>query len=80
MSIHDSENTDEPRVNSGVVRGQGDGASEPAARPRLASTLVQYAGEPDRVTMYPPEASHIERMSTWLTADADAFRDLEAMR
>ena len=79
MSIHDSENTDEAPANDGSVRG-ADGASEPAARPRLASTLVQYAGEPDRVTMYPPGASHIERMSTWLTADADACLDPEGMR
>jgi hypothetical protein len=79
MSIHDSENTDEARVNDGSVRGE-DGASEPSARPRLASTVVQYAGEPDRVTMYPPEASHVERMSTWLTADADACLDPEEMR
>lgn len=49
-------------------------------RVRLAATLVRYADRSDRRTIYPPDTSNVARMSTWLTADADAFRDLDAMR
>jgi hypothetical protein len=47
---------------------------------QLTSTLVPYADRPDRRTIYPPDASNVAGLSTWLTADADAFRDLGAMR
>ena len=46
----------------------------------LESTLVRYEDGPDRLTVYPPGLSSVARMSTWLTADADAFRDLGAVR
>ena len=46
----------------------------------LESTLVRYEDGPDRLTIYPPGLSSVARMSTWLTADADAFRDLGAVR
>lgn len=42
----------------------------------LESTLVQYEEGADRRTIYPPGLSSIARMSTWLTADSDAFVDL----
>ena len=35
---------------------------------------------PDRLTIYPPGLSSVARMSTWLTADADAFRDIQGAR
>jgi len=47
---------------------------------RLASVRVRYDARPDRCTVYPPGLSGAARMSTWLTADADAFVDLEAVR
>ncbi|PSP99570.1 hypothetical protein BRC89_04265 [Halobacteriales archaeon QS_4_70_19] len=47
---------------------------------RLAATLVTYEDRPDRRTIYPPGTSSVARMSTWLTADADAFVDRSAMR
>jgi hypothetical protein len=53
---------------------------QPATPPRLASTLVEYSESPDRRTVYPPGLSSVARMSTWLTADADAFVDLGRMR
>jgi hypothetical protein len=53
---------------------------DPATEAPLAATVVRYAGEPDRVTVYPPGASSVARMSTWLTADIDAFVDLEDCR
>ena len=46
----------------------------------LESTLVRYEDGPDRLTVYPPGLSSVARMSTWLTADADAFRDLQGGR
>jgi hypothetical protein len=46
----------------------------------LSATLVSYADRPDRQTVYPPTATSVARMSTWLTADADAFCDLASMR
>ncbi|PSQ11316.1 hypothetical protein BRC99_06555 [Halobacteriales archaeon QS_7_69_60] len=46
----------------------------------LEATLVRYEDGPDRLTVYPPGLSGVARMSTWLTADADAFRDLRGAR
>ena len=48
--------------------------------PLLDSVLVRYSDAPNRRTVYPPGLSGVARMSTWLTADADAFVDLEAAR
>jgi hypothetical protein len=49
-------------------------------RSQLVSTLVVYTGRPDRRTVYPPGTSSVARLSTWLTADDDAFVDLDAVR
>jgi hypothetical protein len=46
----------------------------------LEATLVRYEDGPDRLTVYPPGLSGVARMSTWLTADAAAFRDLQGAR
>lgn len=51
-----------------------------SSRPGLESTLVRYDRRPDRRTVYPPGLSGVPRMSTWLTADDDAFVDLETVR
>ncbi|MFC7079785.1 DUF7511 domain-containing protein [Halorussus caseinilyticus] len=53
-----------------------------AARPdiELCSVVVDYEDGPDRRTVYPDGLSSVERMSTWLTADDDAFVDLESAR
>lgn len=48
--------------------------------PRLASTLVTYTDGADRRTVYPPGLSSVARMSTWFTADDDAFVELSTMR
>ena len=48
--------------------------------PRLASTLVTYTDGADRRTVYPPGLSSVARMSTWFTADDDAFVELSRMR
>jgi hypothetical protein len=68
-----------PSSTSHPPGGDPDAAAgEPV--PALASTLVTYADRPDRRTIYPPGTTRVARMSTWLTADADAFRGLEEMR
>jgi len=46
----------------------------------LESSLVEYEEGSDRRTIYPPGLSSIARMSTWLTADSDAFVDLDDVR
>lgn len=46
----------------------------------LESSLVEYEDGADRRTIYPPGLSSIARMSTWLSADSDAFVDLDDAR
>lgn len=50
------------------------------ADPRLEAKLVRYPDGPDRLTIHPPGTEGVTLMSTWLTADADAFVDLESVR
>ncbi|WP_135824483.1 DUF7511 domain-containing protein [Halorussus ruber] len=60
-----------------------DCRTEPRAdRPsiELDSVVVNYDDRPDRRTIYPAEASGVERMSAWITADDDGFVDPDAMR
>ncbi|WP_135852786.1 DUF7511 domain-containing protein [Halorussus salinus] len=44
----------------------------------LRSVVVEYEERPDRRTVYPAGVSGMERMSSWLTADDDAFVDLDS--
>ncbi|WP_276257486.1 DUF7511 domain-containing protein [Haloglomus litoreum] len=60
------------------TEGERPTGSEPS--PALAATLVAYTDRPDRRTIYPPGTNSVARMSTWLTADAGAFVDLDSMR
>ena len=46
----------------------------------LSLTVVRYADAPDRCTIYPPATTDDARMSTWLSADSDAFVDLASTR
>lgn len=59
-----------------------DGVPDTAATDdgRLRSVVVTYEGATDRQTLYPPAASDTERLTHWLTADADAFKNLDEMR
>jgi hypothetical protein len=58
-----------------------DDAQQPAAPDvELRSTVVHYSDGPDRCTIYPPEASGVARLSTWLSADQSAFVDPVALR
>jgi hypothetical protein len=47
---------------------------------RLRSVVVTYEGTADRQTLYPPAATEVQRLTHWLTADADAFHRLDEMR
>jgi hypothetical protein len=48
--------------------------------PVLRSTVVRYTDRPDERTVYPPGLTSIAKMSTWLTANDDAFVDQERLR
>ena len=52
----------------------------PLPSDRLTATRVAYGDGSDRLTLYPTDADDLERMSTWLTADAGAFVDLAGVR
>ena len=60
-------------------RSGGDRAG-PRRPVTLRSSLVRYDDDSDRRTVYPRGLSGVARMSTWLTADDDAFVDLESAR
>ena len=51
-----------------------------AAPDHLRSVVVAYEGSADRQTLYPADASEIERLTHWLSADADAFVALDELR
>lgn len=60
-----------------------DSQTDPDAdRPsiELDSVVVNYDDRPDRRTVYPAEASGIERMSAWLTAADAGFVNVDEMR
>ena len=46
----------------------------------LHSVVVNYENRSDRRTVYPDGLSGVERMSAWLTADDDAFVNLNDSR
>jgi hypothetical protein len=72
-TIETRTNRDQPR------KSDRDRRDDPLSF-ELRSVVVNYEHRPDRRTVYPRGLSSIERMSTWLTADADAFVDLESVR
>jgi len=73
----DGEST--PPLDSGADAPLGgENISRPATQ--LRHDVVTYSDGPDRCTIYPPDATGVVRMSTWLTADRDAFVDLATVR
>jgi hypothetical protein len=64
----------------GVGTGDERGFESAGTPPELVSTVVSYTDGPDRRTVYPPGLSSVARMSTWFTADDDAFLDVGEMR
>ncbi|MEF8840695.1 MAG: hypothetical protein V5A62_03595 [Haloarculaceae archaeon] len=55
-----------------------DGPDQPAEL--LDSALVRNTDGPDRRTVFPRGLSSVARMSTWLTANEEAFVDVEGNR
>ncbi len=57
-------------------------ADVPEAHPAIdiATVRVEDPTGPDRCTIYPRGAEGLTIMATWLTANGDAFVDLETMR
>jgi len=63
------------------VATAGRRSPAPPRRPiTLESRLVRYDDGPDRLTVCPPGLAGDARMSTWLSANSDAFLDLEIVR
>ncbi|WP_408957897.1 hypothetical protein [Natrinema sp. 74] len=46
----------------------------------LESVVVRYENRANRCTVVPRECSETDLVTTWLSADADAFVDLEDSR
>lgn len=42
----------------------------------LVSVVVEYDDRPDQCTVYDPETTGLDRMSSWITVDRDAVMDL----
>jgi hypothetical protein len=73
---------DERADAAGSRTGESDIDRSPRASstPDLLLTVVQYETRPDRGTVHPPGLTGIDRMETWLSADAAAFVDLDTWR
>jgi hypothetical protein len=48
--------------------------------PPLTAKIVASADRPTECTLFPPEASDFERMTTWITAKAGSFVGLDDVR
>jgi hypothetical protein len=73
--------TDPRRDHRDHARGGSDRAhGDRARRFELDATVVRYDARPDRRTIHPADATGVERMATWLTADASAFVPLDDER
>ncbi len=46
----------------------------------LDSVVVEYDGMPDRCTIFPTDATRLERMAEWISADADLCVSLDDAR
>jgi hypothetical protein len=63
------------------TEGDCDGTDEEGDRGfALHSVVVNYEGAPDRCTVYPRRDRCLERTTEWLSADLDAFVDLDDWR
>jgi hypothetical protein len=60
--------------------GESKRTAAPERTFALDATLVRYDGRPDRCTVYSAEATRLERMVEWISADADTFVSLEDAR
>jgi hypothetical protein len=63
--------------DSAADGGDGPDSSD---RPVLAATVVRHQQSPDRVTVAPPDVADADRLTTWLSVDADAVVSLPDAR
>lgn len=52
----------------------------PAGDSDLVTVVVEYPGGADRCTIYPAGLTETERLTCWLSADAEAFESLARRR
>ncbi|WP_415381249.1 hypothetical protein [Halosimplex sp. TS25] len=70
---------DDPLPESPASPTDGERSNRPDA-PRLELALVRYADRPDRCTIHPPDATGVDRMSTWISVDRSLVVDADSMR
>jgi len=46
----------------------------------LVSVIVEYDDRPDQCTIYNPDTTGVERMSSWITAERACLVDLDFAR
>ena len=46
---------------------------------QLRATIVEYEDAPDECTIFPRDASGVERMTTWISAEEGSYVDLGAV-
>lgn len=74
-------------MTDGGVTGDSDGSApcsppldDPSSAIELHAEVVEYPDSPDRVTVYPPGLTGVDRMSAWLSADRSLLVDLDEFR
>ena len=64
--------------------GSGDGRQPTDAdrgdRPVLAAEIVVFDHRPAKCTVFPADATEIERLTQWMTAEEGSFVGLDEMR
>ncbi|MFB6281299.1 MAG: hypothetical protein ABEH40_04715 [Haloferacaceae archaeon] len=68
------------RTDDGRPSADAPPADVPPGDPCLRSVVVPYESGPDRRTVYPAGVADHERLTRWISADDDAFVDLDAVR
>ncbi len=70
----------EKEAGAGRMRTPVEASKERRGTGDLRHEIVSYPDGPDRCTIFPPDATGVTRMSTWLTANCDAVVDLASVR
>lgn len=61
-----------------VTRGETTDVVQPD--PELVSVVVEHDDRPDQCTIYNPDTSGVDRMSSWITAERETLVDLYSVR
>lgn len=62
------------------VASPGQEDTDGPTQPELVAVVVEDDDAPDRCTFYHPESSGVDRMSQWITTEADLVVDLFSVR